>query len=99
MMIFDDIEPTNKLVIHDYTAISPRAEGRAQALTDYRLGDSTMPKYESIEPLACAVNDFYQCVKTGQRPVADAASATRVIRVLELAERSLKENGSLIALQ
>lgn len=98
MMIYDDIEPSNKLVIHNYAPTQPVVPGsKSAALTDYRLGSSTIPKYELIEPLACAINDFYKCVRTGGRPVADALSAIKVIHVLERAEQSLKENGSLIA--
>ncbi len=98
MMIYDDIEPTNKLIIHDYAATPRGTDGRSEMLTDYRLGNITIPKYESLEPLACAVDDFYQSIKTGRRPIADADAAIRVICVLEYAEQSLRENGSLIAL-
>lgn len=98
MMIYDDIEPANKLVIHDYAPTTPVSRGKSAALTDYRLGSSTIPKYDLLEPLACAVDDFCKCVKAGSRPIADADSAIKVIRVLEHAEQSLRENGSLIAL-
>ncbi len=98
MIIYDDIEPANKLIIHDYAPTSPNSGGKSAALTDYRLGNSTIPKYELLEPLACAVDDFCKCVRTGERPVADANAAIKVINVLEHAERSLRETGSLIAL-
>jgi len=97
MMIYDDIEPTNKLIIHEYAAATG-ADKQSASLTDLRLGNSIIPKYESLEPLSCAVSDFFKCVQTGKRPVADVDAAIRVIRVLELAEVSLKQGGTLVAL-
>jgi predicted dehydrogenase len=98
MMIFDDIEPANKLVIHDYAAIVPGLNGRSATLTDYRLGDSIMPKFPMQEPLALVVSDFLTSAHEGQKPLADAEAAIRVIQVLESAEKSLREGGNLIAL-
>jgi len=98
MMIYDDIEPTNKLVIHEYAASSLDSDAHSGTLTDFRLGNSIIPKYESLEPLACAVADFFSCIRSGDKPIADARAAIRVIRVLELAEISLKQGGSLVAL-
>jgi predicted dehydrogenase len=94
MAVFDDIEPMNKLVIHQYPDDVPGM--RQQALTDYRLGNIIAPKYENTEPLRCMMDDFIHCVQTGATPLADAGSAIEVIRVLAKAEESLRQDGTPI---
>ncbi len=98
MMIYDDIEPTNKLVIYDYEAIEPTEQNRQMMLVDYRLGNISIPKYQIIEPLRMVFQEFFECINTGAIPLSDGKCALRIIDILEKAEESLKLNGQLIAL-
>jgi predicted dehydrogenase len=96
MIIYDDIEPSHKLKIYDYSAVSLNDETRKKILVDYRLGDVIIPKFSTEEPLRAAIEDFLHCIQTGNKPISDARGALRIISILEKAELSLKNNGTLI---
>lgn len=100
MMIYDDIEPTNKLIIHDYeTVLTNNSRAKNQVLADYRLGNISIPKYEMEEPLKMMIADFFECICTGKEPVANSSSALEVIQILQFAGQSLKDDGRIIALK
>jgi predicted dehydrogenase len=98
MIIYDDIEPTHKLRVYDYSRQPVDEEQRNKMLVDYRLGDITIPKFSTQEPLKAAIEDFLSCVQTGNTPISDSASARQIVYWLEKAEFSLKNNGELVAL-
>jgi predicted dehydrogenase len=97
MIIYDDIEATNKLIIYDYEHAPSSSENKLK-LIDYRLGDITIPKYEISEPLKNVITEFYDCILTGKKPIADGVNALNVIETLEKAQESLALNGSIIPL-
>ncbi len=97
MIIYDDIEATNKLIIYDYEH-TPTSNENKLKLIDYRLGDITIPKYEISEPLKNVIGEFYDCILNGTQPVADGKNALQVVKILEKAQESLNSNGSIISL-
>ena len=97
MIIYDDIEPTNKLVIYDYEQ-NLSIDAKKTKLTDYRLGSITIPKYEIQEPLKNVIDEFYDCILTGKQPLANGNNALEIVNILEKAELSLRQNGALIEL-
>lgn len=97
MMLYDDIEPTNKLVIYEYEQNNMIDEHKSK-LTDYRLGNIIIPKFEPGEALQNVVTEFYDCILTGRQPVTDGANAIEVINILEKAQLSLTLNGATIPL-
>jgi len=54
---------------------------------------------EAAEPLAGAIQHFAGCIATNRRPIADGASALRVVRLLETADRSLGSMGQTVMLE
>jgi predicted dehydrogenase len=67
-------------------------------LTDYRLGNITIPKYEQQEPLKNVIQEFFYCIATKKLPLTDAQNAIDVIRILEKAQESLKLDGAKLPL-
>jgi predicted dehydrogenase len=98
MVIYDEIEPTHKLKLYDYSTTAINDDNRTDVLVDYRLGDITIPKFSNKEPLRSAIEDFIFCQNTGAEPISDAVAALDVIFLLESAELSLSQNGALIKL-
>ena len=97
MIIYDDIEATNKLTIYDYK--QPEAtDVKKSKLIDYRLGDITIPKYEISEALKNVIEEFYTCVLNDKKPLANGENALAVVKILEKAQESLKLNGAIISL-
>jgi predicted dehydrogenase len=98
MVIYDDVEPTHKIKIYKYEAMNGDDEMRNKALVDYRLGDISIPKFSAHEPLKAALFDFKQAIEQGRNPYSHAEKALPVIRILEHAMQSLREDGNWVAL-
>jgi hypothetical protein len=98
MIIYDDIEPTDKLKIYDYGYSIVTDEYRRNALVDYRLGDVTIPKFSSLEALSLLVDDFYKVVALEGKALYDPQLSIDVTRTLIAAEKSLKQDGQMVTL-
>lgn len=95
MLVWNDLEADEKIRIYDRgVKIDARegVEGVYQALVSYRSGDMWAPKVEATEALKVELAYFVQCVNSGQKPFNDGAAGLRVVRMLEAAQQSLKEN-------
>lgn len=93
MLVYDDISE-NKVVMYDKGVDIPdysltEAEFRAS----YRHGDEEILKVEWDEPLGVECKHFVDCIRNGKTPLSDAEDGLRVLRVLETAQRSLKNGG------
>lgn len=97
MIIYDDIEATNKLVIYDYENAFPTEEDKSK-LIDYRLGNITIPKCDITEPLKNVLNEFYYRVTSDNRKIDDGVTGLGVVKILEKAQESLESNGAIINL-
>jgi predicted dehydrogenase len=95
MIIYDDIEPTNKLVVYDYEVNTEVLNDKSK-LTDYRLGNISIPKYLPEEALKNVIQAFYHSIITGTPPLANGSNALDVVTILECANESLMNNGTLI---
>ena len=93
MVVFDDMEPTDKVRIYD-----KGVDVRPQAVSyeDYlhvRFGDILIPHVGSSEPLKLECQEFLDCVRTGATPRSDGSHGLQVIRVLAAAQKSLDLDG------
>lgn len=99
MVVFDDMEPTDKVRIYDKGVdIKPQAV----AYEDYlhvRFGDVLIPHIGSSEPLRVECQHFLDCVRTGNRPRSDGRQGLQVIRVLAAAQRSLDLDGAPVSVK
>ena len=98
MIIYDDIEPTDKLKIYDYGYSVVSDEYRRNALVDYRLGDVTIPKFSSLEALSKLVEDFHNVLALYGTPLFSPQLSLDVTRTLIAAEKSLRQEGQMVAL-
>lgn len=98
MLIFDDLEPTNKLKIYDYKSDSAKTDSSKKELSDYRLGNIHFPKIEAEEPLKNVILDFISAANKGKKPKIDYDSTLDVIKYLEKANQSMKNNGKLVSI-
>jgi len=96
MVLFDDIEPTEKVKLYDrgvQWGENPE-EDRRHRLVAYRLGDMHAPAIDQTEALKNECQHFIHCIQTGEQPVTDGEAGLRVVRLLEAAERSLANQGT-----
>jgi predicted dehydrogenase len=104
MIVYDDIEPTEKVRVYDRGVTTNRIESDSdkeaayRTLVSYRTGDVWVPKLDSTEALAHVTAEFLDAIRDRRRPLTDGASGLRVVRLLEAAQQSINQGGRLIEL-
>lgn len=102
MLKYDDVSPDYKIMILDrgFDKIAPGAN--IDSFEDFqvkvllRQGDIYIPKISFSEPLAEEVRHFVDCVKSNKKPISDGYNGLSVVRILEAADQSIKEQGKII---
>jgi predicted dehydrogenase len=98
MLVWNDLEPAEKLKVYDKGVEITGQQGIYDLLVSYRSGDMWAPRLEDGEALQREVRHFLDCVATGQRPISDGRAGWRVVRMLEAAQRSVERRGAPVAL-
>jgi predicted dehydrogenase len=98
MVVFNDMEPTEKIRIYDTAHTVNTDEEKRRVLVDYRVGDVFIPKLEMREALGGMANDFINSIQNGTKPIANYESGLNTIKILEAAQISIKENGREVML-
>ena len=98
MVVFDDMEPREKLRIYDKGVARPPEYASWGESLAIREGDIFIPKIPNVEPLAAELAHFVRVVRGAEAPRAGAADGVRVVRVLDAATRSLAGGGTPIIL-
>jgi predicted dehydrogenase len=100
MIVYDDIEPSEKVKIYDSgITLDPGEQGRFEMMVGYRAGDMWAPRLSLTEALRVEVQHFAECVREGKRPLTDGHAGYRTVRILDGAARSLAERGRPIELE
>ena len=105
MLVYDDLEPNEKLKIYDKGVSVENAGEAGRKYYDtfaefqylYRSGDVYSPKLEDSEPLRNVCVHFIDCIKSGKAPLSGGVSGLRVVKVVEAALESLRNSGKEIA--
>jgi predicted dehydrogenase len=93
MIVYDDLEPVEKVKIYDRGVDRQPASFGEFQLT-YRSGDILSPRLDTTEPLYIECEHFLQCIQTGQEPDTSPRSGGEVVRVIQAAERSMRSGGA-----
>jgi predicted dehydrogenase len=97
MLVFDDMQATEKIWIYDRGVGEPKdALAYGEDLT-LRFGDITVPYVKLSEPLGLEMQHFLDCCRSGAAPRSDGADGLRVVRVLEAVDESMAALGAPIA--
>jgi predicted dehydrogenase len=98
MVVFDDMEPREKLRIFDKgVERPPEYRSYGESLT-IREGDIYIPRIPNVEPLAAELAHFVRVARRAEAPRASADDGVRVVRVLDAATRSLARDGAPVTL-
>ena len=99
MIVYDDLEPSEKVKVYDKGLVMGEEDDRrSQLLVGYRAGDMWCPKIELTEALAVEARHFVDCIDQGSRPITDGEAGLRVVRILEAASQSMRTNGRPVEL-
>lgn len=93
MIVYDDLEPSEKIKIYDKGIEVTNRDSIYQTLIGYRSGDMYAPKLDTIEALRREAEHFAQCIDKNTKPESSGEAGLYVVSILESASRSLSQRG------
>ena len=94
MIVYDDLEPSEKVKIYDKgITLNNQPEGIYKLLVGYRSGDMCAPHLDNTEALYTEVRHFLDCIANQRQPLTDGHVGLRIVRILEAATRSMMLRG------
>jgi len=99
MILYNDLEMTEKIKVYDTGYSCSNDEEKKQVLIDYRVGDIHVPKLATTEALLGMANDFISCIKNKKQPRSSCYLGLDVVRILEASDKSIKHEGREIVLE
>lgn len=95
MLVYDDIEPINKILVYDKgVEVPPYSDTEEEFHLSYRYGDIVARPLNWVEPLRVECQHFMDCINTGTEPRSSGRVGLKVVKVLEAADRSLLNGGT-----
>ena len=98
MLVWDDLSSDEKVKVYDRGVNIKNTEGIHNLLVSYRSGDMHVPKVDNTEALKLEVGYFSECIEKNQKPINDGEAGLNVVRMLEAADKSLKNDCKKIKL-
>ncbi len=108
MIVYDDMEPSEKIKIFDKGIVAAEAQLDSRSKLDienervakigYRTGDMVAPKLAISEALEVEAKHFLDCICTRKEPVSNGEFGLRILRQIECCHLSIKQNGERIRL-
>jgi len=92
MVVFDDMEVSEKLKIYDKGVVSPSYDTYEEYLR-LRFGDITIPNIKMVEPLRAEAEHFIHCIESRKEPKTGGQSGLEIVKILSAAQNSLKAKG------
>ncbi len=95
MIVYDDVAPLEKIRIFDVRVERPpHYDTFAEFQYAYHYGDMYAPYIKQEEPLKAECQHFLDCIRESKAPLSGGAQGLELVRILEAASVSLKQNGS-----
>jgi len=97
MIVWDDNSPAEKIKIYDKGIdVVESADQVYDMLIQYRTGDMHCPKIDTKEALAVEIDQIVDCIMNNKQSIASGMEGLMVVKILEAAEKSLKNRGKEI---
>jgi predicted dehydrogenase len=95
MIVYDDIEPLDKVKIYDKGVdVQPYSDTYEEFHLAYRYGDTTSYPLNWQEPLRAECLHFLECIENGKPCRSSGEEGLKVIQIIEAAQKSLLKNGT-----
>ena len=94
MIVYDDNQAVEKVKVYDQGVEKLASD---ELRRSYRAGDIHSPRVPMTEALQLEMRHFIECVRDGKTPRSDGEAGLMVVRILELAMRSLRSGGARVA--
>ena len=100
MMVYDDVQPTEKIRIYDKGVEKPEHyDTYAEFPYAYKYGDIIIPRLDGAEPIQVELKHFVDCIKNNRKPESDGRAGLSVVRILDASQRSLNNQNCLVSLK
>jgi len=96
MLVWNDLLTDEKIKIYDKGVRVDTAEGVYDLLVQYRSGDMYSPKTPNIEALKLETEYLVDYITNNKKVDNDGIAGLNVVKILEAANKSLKNNGKEI---
>ena len=93
MLVWNDLDADEKIKVYDKGVEMKNGDSVRELLVSYRSGDMWAPKVEQTEALGAETRYFVDCVSNSTRPFNDGVAGLRIVKLLEAADKSMKERG------
>ena len=94
MIVYDDIEPVDKLKIYDKGVdIQPYNDTYEEFHLAYRYGEVSSYPLKWEEPLRLECQSYIEAIRTGKPPRSNGHQGLQIVQVLEAAQKSLFNGG------
>lgn len=99
MVVYDDIQPTDKIYIHDKSVEKPSySDSFGDFAYSYKYGDIVIPKLEGGEPIRREMDHFVDCINGKSECRSSAEQGLYVIEIIEAINESMRNNGERVTL-
>lgn len=100
MLVYDDIHPSEKIRVYDKGVdVQPHYDNFGEFQLLYRSGDIYVPHIENVEPLKAETAHFRDVILGKDEPLSTGEHGMDVVKVLEKACLSIREDGKPIPLE
>jgi predicted dehydrogenase len=104
MVVWNDLEADEKIRVYDKGVEKTNGNGNGngngdhiyEMLIKYRTGDMWAPQVEHTEALKKELEYFVDCINTNRVPINDGKAGWRIVRMLEAANQSVRQKGSMV---
>lgn len=97
MLVYDDMDMQEPIKVYDRGTYDPQEDTPAYPLL--RTGDTMVPFVKPSEPLSRELQEFFSAIRDRRICQTDGEAGKRVVRILEAADKSIKEDGRFVPLE
>lgn len=98
MLLWNDLVSDEKIKVYDKGVTLSDGKGLHQLLVSYRSGEMWSPQVEQVEALTEESSYFLKCIMGNTKPFNDGVNGLRIVRILEAADKSIRNRGEAVAL-
>ena len=99
MIVYDDLESSEKLKIYDKgITVTETPDDIRSLLISYRTGDLWSPMVAADEALQVEARHFLECIRGNEQPLTGAEKGLELVQILEAADQSLMGRGEPVEL-
>lgn len=100
MLVYDDVEPNEKIKIYDKRVdVPPHYDTFAEFQYSYHYGDMYSPYVSQVEPLKVECQHFLDCIKSGSKSDSCGKEGLKVVQILEASSKSLSNGGGKVKIE